>query len=51
MSRGTSSHLAKYSHDIYYKYITPCAIMFYATSDAISVMPPQLRNLRSGATI
>jgi hypothetical protein len=38
MSWVTSSHFAKYFCDTYSKYITPCAVMTYATPDAIRVM-------------
>jgi hypothetical protein len=54
MSRVTSSQFAKYVHDIYCKYIAPCMVMIYATSDAIWVMPrgytPYAQELRSSPT-
>jgi hypothetical protein len=42
MSRVTSSHFTKYFCDTYSEYITPCAVMTYATPDAIRVMRPML---------
>jgi hypothetical protein len=51
MSRVTSSHFAKYFYDIYFEYITPCAVMTYATFDAIWITPPRLCTLRSQATV
>jgi hypothetical protein len=35
----------------YIEYITPCAVMTYAMSDAIRVTPPQLRTLCAQATV
>jgi hypothetical protein len=37
MSRVTSSHFTKYFCDTYSEYITQCAVMTYATPDAIQV--------------
>jgi hypothetical protein len=61
MSRVTSSHFAKYFCDICSEYITPFAVMTYATSDAIWAtcatsdaiwaMPPWLCTLWSRATV
>jgi hypothetical protein len=51
MSQVTSSHFAKYFCDIYSKYITPCTVIIYATSDAIQVTPLRLHTLRSGAPV
>jgi hypothetical protein len=51
MSQVTSSHFAKYFCDICSEYITPCAIMTYATSNAIWVMPLRLRTIRSWAMV
>jgi hypothetical protein len=51
MSQVTSSHFARYFCDTYPEYITPCTIMTYAMSDAIWVMPLQLRTLRLRATV
>jgi hypothetical protein len=42
MSQVTSSHFINYFCDTYFEYITPCAVMIYATSDAIWVTPPML---------
>jgi hypothetical protein len=51
MSQETSSHFAKYFCDTYSEYITPCAVVTYATFDAIWVMPLRLRTLHSWATV
>jgi hypothetical protein len=50
-SRLTSSHFAKYFGDICSEYITLRAVLTYAMPDAIRVMPPRLRTLRSQATV
>jgi hypothetical protein len=47
MSQVTCSCFAKYFYDTYSKYMTQCAVMTYATSDAIWVMPPLLCTLCS----
>jgi hypothetical protein len=51
MSQVTSSHFAKSFYDICSEYITPCAVMTYAMSDAIWVMHLCLRTLRSWAMV
>jgi hypothetical protein len=51
MSRVTSIHFAKYFCDIYSKSIAPCAVMTYATSDAIWVTALRLCTLRSRSTV
>jgi hypothetical protein len=49
---GWQAHIfAKYFCNICSEYITPCAVMTYATSDAIWVMPLQLHTLCSRATV
>jgi hypothetical protein len=51
MSQVISSHFAKYFCDTYSEYITPCAVMTYAMSDAIWVMLPWPHTLRSRAMV
>jgi hypothetical protein len=50
-SRAISAHFIKYFCDTYFKYITPCTVMTYATPDTIWAVPPWLRTLRSRAMI
>jgi hypothetical protein len=45
MSQAMSSEFANYICDIFSEYITPCAVMTYAMSNAIWVMPPRLHTL------
>jgi hypothetical protein len=45
MSWAASSYFAKCFCDVYSEYITPCAIMIYATPDAMRVMPLRLCTL------
>jgi hypothetical protein len=51
MSRWQVHNFAKYFYDIYSEYITPSAVMIYATSDATWAMPVRLHTLRSQATL
>jgi hypothetical protein len=40
MSRLTISYFANYFYDIYSEYITPCAVMTYATLNATQITHP-----------
>jgi hypothetical protein len=51
LSWVTSSYFGKYFCDTHCEYITPSAVMTYATFYAIRVTPLRLLTLRSGARV